>query len=142
MNKWVGMGRLTRDPEFRFAQGTNTAIARFSIAVNRIRKREGDPEADFFNVVCFGKTAEAADKYLKQGTKILIVGRVQNDNYTNKDGQKVYGTLIWCEEWEFCESKGNSSPNDEKTQNTANSKPDSEGFMNVPEGLDEELPFN
>lgn len=141
MNKWVGIARLCRDPECRQAQGNNNAIARFSIACDRKYKREGDPEADFFNVVCFGKTAEAAEKYLKKGTKILIVGRVENDNYTDKNGQKVYGTRIWCEEWEFCESKSNSSANTEKTQNGAKSEATG-GFMDIPDGIQEELPFN
>lgn len=139
MNNFCAIGRLTRDPEVRYSQGANaTVIARFSIAINRKFKREGEPEADFFNCTVFGKPAEAAEKYLKQGTKIAIVGRVENDNYTNKDGQKVYGTRVLVEEWDFCESKGSTTT---QTQAPANPTPEKEGFMNVPEGLDEELPF-
>lgn len=145
MNKVIMMGRLTRDVEVRYSQGANaTAIARFTIAVDRRFKREGEPEADFFNCSAFGKTAEFIEKYFKQGNKILITGRVENDNYTNKDGQKVYGTRIFVEEAEFGESKGNSSNQEEKTQNTPNMKATegNDGFMNIPDGIDEELPFN
>lgn len=144
MNRCIFIGRLTRDPEVRYSQGANaTAVARFSLAVDRKFKREGEPEADFFNCTCFGKTAERAEKYLKQGTKIAIDGRVENDNYTNKDGQKVYGTRILVEEWEFCESKDKSSTTEQKPQNNASGEAGkAEGFMNVPDGLDEELPFN
>lgn len=143
MNKFICVARLVRDPEIRYSQGANTtAVARFSIAVDRRFKREGEPEADFFNCVAFGKTAEFVEKYLKQGTKIALTGRVENDNYTNKDGQKVYGTRICVEECEFAESKGNSSNEAEKTQNTAKSEARGEGFMNIPDGLEEELPFN
>lgn len=145
MNKFICVARLVRDPEIRYSQGQNvTAVGRFTIAVDRRFKKEGEPEADFFNCTCFGKTAEFAEKYLKQGIKIVLTGRVENDNYTNKDGQKVYGTRILVEECEFAESKANSSTAEEKTQNTANMKPreDKEGFMNIPDGIDEELPFN
>lgn len=144
MNKVILMGRLTRDPEVRYSQGANaTAVARFSLAVDRKFKREGEPEADFFNCTCFGKTAESAEKYLKQGTKIAICGRVENDNYTDKNGNKVYGTRILVEEWEFCESKDKSSTTEQKSQNNASGEAGkAEGFMNVPDGLDEELPFN
>lgn len=145
MNKCILVARLCRDPEVRRAMNNDaTVIARFSIAVDRRFKREGEPEADFFNCVAFGKTAEFAEKYLKQGTKVVLCGRVENDNYTNKEGQKVYGTRILVEECEFAESKGNSSTPTEKTQNTANTKATegSDGFMNIPEGLEEELPFN
>ena len=142
MNKAIFMGRLTRDPEIRYSQGANaTAIGRFTIAVDRRFKKEGEPEADFFNCTCFGKIAEFAEKYLKQGTKIVISGRVENDNYTNKDGQKVYGTRILVEECEFAESKANSSTAEQKPQNTANNEV-KEGFVNIPDGIDEELPFN
>lgn len=145
MNKVVMMGRLTRDPEIRYSQGANaTAVARFTIAVDRRFKKEGEPDADFFSCTAFGKTAEFVEKYLKQGTKIALSGRVENDNYTNKDGQKVYGTRILVEECEFAESKANSSTSTEKTQNTANNeaRKDKDGFLNIPDGIDEELPFN
>lgn len=137
MNKIVLLGRLTRDPEVRYSQGENSmAIARFSLAVNRRYKREGEPDADFFNCTAFGKQAEFVEKYLKQATKILVSGRVQNDNYTNKEGQKVYSVQIMIEEIEFAESKATSDNN-----NTPPSQ-SQDGFMNIPEGLEEELPFS
>lgn len=137
MNKIILLGRLTRDPEVRYSQGENSmAIARFSLAVNRRYKREGEPEADFFNCTAFGKQAEFVEKYLKQATKILLSGRVQNDNYTNKEGQKVYSVQIMIEEIEFAESKATSDNN-----NTIPSQ-SQDGFMHIPEGLEEELPFS
>lgn len=139
MNKIILLGRLTRDPEIRYSQGENSmAIARFTIAANRRYKREGEPDADFFNCTAFGKQAEFVEKYLKQATKILLSGRVQNDNYTNKEGQKVYSVQIMVEELEFAESKGTS---DTGTQQQATPQTDNNGFMNIPAGLEEELPF-
>lgn len=132
------MGRLTRDPEIRYSQGENsTAIARFSLAVDRKFKRQGEPEADFFNCTAFGKQAEFVERYLKQGIKMLIVGRVQNNNYTNKDGQMVYSVQILVDEMEFAESKKSSNQNQDGFQPAA----DSDGFMNIPDGLQDELPF-
>lgn len=132
------MGRLTRDPEIRYSQGENsTAIARFSLAVDRKFKRQGEPEADFFNCTAFGKQAEFVEKYLKQGIKMLIVGRVQNNNYTNKDGQMVYSVQILVDEMEFAESKKSSNQNQDGFQRGT----DSDGFMNIPKGLEDELPF-
>lgn len=150
MNKVIMMGRLTRDPEVRCSQGANaTAIARFSLAVDRRWKREGEPEADFFNCTTFGKQADFVEKYLRQGTKIVITGRVQNDNYTNKEGQKVYSVQIIVEEIEFAESKAssNNSAGGNASQ-PANNRPapnqasGGDGFMSIPDGIDEELPFN
>ena len=133
MNKIILLGRLTRDPEVRYTQGDNSmAIAKFSLAVNRRFKKENEPEADFFNCTAFGKQAEFVEKYLKQGTKILLSGRIQNDNYTNKEGQKVYSIQIMVEEMEFAESKNNS---------TSEPSQSNDGFMNIPDGLQEELPF-
>lgn len=129
MNKIILLSRLTRDPEVRYTQ--STAVASFSVAVNRKFKREGEPDADFFNCTAFGKQAEFVEKYLKQGTKILLSGRVQNNNYTKQNGEKVYSTQIMVEEIEFAESKA-SSDNGQAT-------PQTESFMNIPEG--EELPF-
>ena len=132
MNKIILLSRLTRDPEVRYLQGQNsTAIASFSVAVNRKFKREGEPDADFFNCTAFGKQAEFVEKYLKQGTKILLSGRVQNNNYTKQNGEKVYSTQIMVEEIEFAESKGNSD--------SGQATPQTESFMNIPEG--EDLPF-
>lgn len=131
MNKVIMMGRLTRDPEIRYAQ-SGSAVAGFSIAVDRRFKRDDDPEADFFNCSAFGKTAEFVEKYVKKGTKVVIEGRLQNDSYTNKDGQKVTATKILVDSMEFAESKQASA----ESQPAA---PDAQGFMNVPDG--EELPF-
>lgn len=148
MNKVILVGRLTRDPEIRYSQGANAmAIARFSIAVDRRFKREGEPDADFFNCSAFGKQAEFVERYLKQGTKMVVVGRIQNDNYTNREGQKVYSVQIMVDELEFAESKNASSAGADGgfSQPAARPTPSAaanDGFMNVPEGIDEELPFN
>ena len=145
MNKVILMGRLTRDPEIRYSQGESSlAIARFSLAVERRFKRQGEPDADFFNCTAFGKQAEFAERYLKQGTKMVVVGRIQNDNYTNKDGQKVYSVQIMVDELEFAESK-NSGGNEGGFQPSSRPEPSQaigDGFMNIPDGIDEELPFN
>ena len=137
MNKAILMGRLTRDPEVRYSQSDSSmAIARFSLAVDRRFKKQGDEvTADFFNCTAFGKQGEFVEKYLKKGTKIVVTGRIQNDNYTNKEGQKVYSVQIMVEEIEFAESKaaGQSQQND--------SMP-GDGFMNIPDGIGNELPFN
>lgn len=148
MNKVILMGRLTRDPEVRYSSGaSSTAIANFSIAVDRRFKREGDPDADFFDCTAFGKQAEFVERYLKKGTKMVVVGRLQNDNYTNKEGQKVYRIRIMVDELEFAESKNAAGGNGQaggdyqlgaKPQPTAAA----DGFMNISEGIDEELPFS
>ena len=139
MNKVILMGRLTRDPEVRYTQGDNAmAIARYSLAVDRRFKRDGEPDADFINCVAFGKAGEFAEKYLKKGTKIAVVGRIQTGSYTNKEGQKVYTTDVVVEEQEFAESK-NSGSSDNNQSAPANKNTD---FMNIPDGIDEELPFN
>lgn len=139
MNKCFLTGRLTRDPEVRYSSGnTQTAIARYSLAVDRRFKRDGDEQtADFINCVVFGRGAEFTEKYLRKGTKIAIVGRIQTGSYTNKDGAKVYTTEVVVEEQEFAESKASES-NDVQRQE----QPTGDGFMNIPEGLQEELPFN
>lgn len=142
MNKWVGVGRPVRDPEVRYSQGTNPiAIARYTLAVNRTFKRDNEPDADFINCIVFGKSAEFAEKWFKQGTKIIVSGRIQTGSYTNKDGKKVYTTEVVVEEQEFAESKSNGE-REQQTQKTASSQPSGDGFMNIPEGMDEELPFN
>ena len=138
MNKVILIGRLTKDPEVRYSQGENsTAIARYSLAVDRKFKQEGGATADFINCVVFGKGAEFAEKYLRKGTKIAIVGRIQTGSYTNKDGQKVYTTDVVVEEQEFAESKASQS------ESAPTSTPASvgDGFMSIPDGIDEELPF-
>lgn len=146
MNKAILMGRLTRDPEVRYSQtDSNMAIARFSLAVDRRFKKQGDTvTADFFNCTAFGKQGEFVEKYLKQGTKIVVTGRIQNDNYTNKEGQKVYSVQIMVEEIEFAESKASSQSNtgsDGGAQSQIGA-PDADGFMNIPDGIGSELPFN
>lgn len=138
MNTVIMMGRLTKDPEVRYSQNqNNTAVASFSLAVDRKFKREGEPSADFFNCTAFNKTAEFVEKYFSKGKKILLTGSIQNDNYTNKDGQKVYATKIIVENVEFAESKNAEAP----TGAQAEPKADSDGFMNVPEGDLDDLPF-
>lgn len=132
MNKVIMMGRLTRDPEIS-SSTSGTTFARFSIAVDRKIKTEGQPEADFFNCTSFGKQAEFIEKYLKKGTKIVITGRLQNDSYTNKDGQKVNATKIITEEVEFAESK-----RDGQTEQRA----ENNDFLSVPDGIADELPFS
>jgi len=142
MNKVILMGRLTRDPEVRYGDNQK-AVGRFSIAVDRRFTREGDPTADFFNCTAFGKQAEFVEKYLKKGTKMLVTGRIQNDNYTNKEGQTVYSVQIIVDELEFAESKGST---DGAQAGHASAAPSgaapAEGFMNIPNGIDDELPFN
>ena len=144
MTKVILMGRLTRDPEVRYSQGENSlAIARYTLAVDRRFKRQGEQEADFISCVSFGKTAEFAEKYLKQGTKIAVTGRIQTGSYTNKEGQRVYTTEVIVEETEFAESK--SASGESGYQNTSRPAPTEavgDGFMNIPDGIDEELPFN
>lgn len=139
MNTVILMGRLTRDPEIRYGGANNTAVARYSIAVDRRFKQEGQPEADFFNVVSFGKAGEFVEKYLHKGTKIVIEGELHNNNYTNKDGQMVYGMNIVTRNIEFAESKSSQGTQD-NPQPMPNDAGD--GFMNIPDGIDEELPFN
>ena len=135
MNNVVLMGRLTRDPMISVSN-TGTNIARYTLAVDRRFKQEGQPDADFISCVAFGKSAEFADKYLKQGTKICVSGRLQTGNYTNKDGVKVYTTDVIIDNQEFAESKKAS----EGSTNSAPKSTDS-GFVNVPDGATEELPF-
>lgn len=141
MNKVILMGRLTRDPEVRYSQGDGSmAIARYSLAVDRRFKKDGDEQtADFINCVAFGKTAEFAEKYFHKGIKIAVVGRIQTGSYTNKDGQKVYTTDVVVEEQEFAESKGSALPENNQGTNTSSG---SDSFMDIPDGIDEELPFS
>ena len=142
------MGRLTRDPEVRYSQGENAlAIARYTLAVDRrAARREGEATADFINCVAFGRSAEFAERYLRQGTKIVVSGRIQTGSYTNRDGQKVYTTEVVVEESEFAESKANSSaPSNNSYQASPAPSPSADigdGFMNIPDGIDEELPFS
>ncbi len=143
MNKVILMGRLTRDPEVRVSTGERqTTIGRFSIAVDRRFKREGQAEADFFNCTTFGKQAEFVEKYLHKGTKVVVVGSVQNDNYTNKEGQQVYSVQIMVDEIEFAESKNASESSGNTYQNAQPASGNANDFMNIPDGVVEDLPFN
>ena len=150
MNKVILMGRLTRDPEVRYSQGdTPLAIARYSLAVDRRgnRNSQDGQTADFINCVAFGKAGEFAEKYFRKGTKILVTGRIQTGSYTNKDGAKVYTTDVVVEDQEFAESKASSEQSGGfgggYCSNSAPAPmPAGDGFMNIPDGIDEELPFN
>ena len=146
MNKAILMGRLTRDPDVRYSQGENPmAIARYTLAVDRRFKRDGEQSADFINCLAFGKSAEFAEKYFKQGTKIAVSGRIQTGSYTNREGVKVYTTEVVIEEQEFAESKAvsDSHVNRSASQPAAPDMADSsaEGFMNIPDEIGGELPF-
>ena len=148
MNKVILMGRLTRDPEVRYSQGERpVAVARYTLAVNRTFKRAGEPDADFINCVTFGRSAEFAEKYFRQGIRIVVSGRIQTGSYTNRDGVKVYTTDIVVEDQEFAESKAASEQsaaayNSRPAAAPAPRAPVGDGFMNIPDGLDEELPFS
>ena len=148
MNKVILMGRLTRDPEVRYSQGENAlAIARYTLAVDRRFNRNNSDEqtADFINCVAFGRAGEFAEKYFRKGTKVAVTGRIQTGSYTNKDGVRVYTTEVVVEEQEFAESKNSSSAGNGGFTggNNAPAMQDAgDGFMNIPDGIDEELPFN
>ncbi len=147
MNKVILMGRLTRDPEIRYANNANsTCIANYTLAVDRRFKRQGDEQtADFIQCVAIGRGGEFAEKYLHQGTKIVVEGRIQTGSYTNKDGQKIFTTDVMVESQEFAESKAASAQNGNQNA-SAPTRPnvaqnDSDGFMNIPDAIEEELPF-
>lgn len=143
MNKVILMGRLTRNPEVRYTQGEEPmAIARFTLAVDRRGKRDGEASADFPSCVCFRRTAEFIEKYAHQGTKLVVVGRIQTGSYTNRDGQKVYTTDVVVEEAEFAESKAAAGQRENsRSEQKPEPQVDANGFMNIPDGIDEELPF-
>jgi len=137
MNKVIMMGRLTRDIDMRFTQGEkSTAVGRFSIAVDKRFKKEGEPDADFFNCIAFGKTAENIEKFFKKGSKIAIVGELRNNNYTNKDGVKVYAIDIVVNEFDFCEGRNQTAAPAPATEAAP-----AEGFVSIPAEVVEELPF-
>lgn len=139
MNKVILIGRLTRDGETRYSQGDNPmAITRYTLAVDRRGKKDGDEQtADFINCVAFGRAGEFAEKYFRKGMKVAISGRIQTGSYTNKDGVKVYTTEVVVEEQEFAESKQSNEASSTSQQTNSG-----DGFMNIPDGIDEELPFN
>lgn len=141
MNKVILTGRLTRDPDIRYSQGEKaTAVARFSLAVDRKFKQDGQPTADFINCLAFGKRAEFIEKYCRKGTKLVVEGGWQTGSYTNKDGNKVYTNECLVESCEFAESKAASQNN--QSVDRPEPAPDGDGFMNIPVGIDEKLPFN
>ena len=137
MNKVILMGRLTKDPEIRYSQAANTTcVARYTLAVDRKFKQEGQPNADFINCIAFGKSGEFAEKYLHKGTKIAVTGRIQTGSYKNKDGNTVYTTDVVVEEQEFCESKSQSNSQPQSAPSNDNS------WMNIPDGIEDSLPLN
>jgi len=144
MNKVVLVGRLVRDPEVRYSQGDNaTAVARYTLAVDRRFKRDGEQSADFISCTVFGKSGEFAEKYFRQGMRVAISGRIQTGSYTNREGVKVYTTDVVVEEQEFAQNRDENTPGTSFGQ--APNKPSldaGDGFMNIPDGIDEELPFN
>ena len=149
MNKVVLVGRLTRDPEVRYSQGNNaTAVARYTVAVDRRFKRDGEPTADFIPCVVFGRSAEFAEKYFRQGMRVLVSGRLQTGSYVNKDGQRVYTTEVILDDQEFADSKGAASEMGGYAQAAPSQRPAptsaiGDGFMNIPDGVEDEgLPFN
>ena len=150
MNKVILMGRLTRDPEVRYSAGENSmAIARYTLAVDRRFKRDGEATADFISCVAFGRAAEFAERYFRQGNRIVVSGRIQTGSYTNRDGNKVYTTDVVVEEQEFAESKAVSDSHVGQVASMGAPAPtptpsmaSADGFMNIPDGIDEELPFS
>ena len=144
MNKVILLGNLTRDPEIRYSQGEKQiAVARFSLAVNRRFAKDGETNADFFNCTAFGKTAEFVEKYFRQGSRMSLVGRIENNNYTNKNGEKVYSVQIMVEEVEFAERKSAQSNNQTQNQNQpAQTNGGDDDFMSIPDGIEDGLPFN
>mgnify|MGYP000274752447 CR=1 FL=1 len=152
MNRVILMGRLTRDPDVRYSQGGegSMAVARYTLAVDRRRTRSNESSneqtADFINCVAFGRTAEFLERFGRKGTKFVLEGRIQTGSYTNKDGQRVYTTDVVAENVEFAESK-NASGGGDNSGFTPSDRPSpssaaGDGFMNIPDGIDEELPFN
>ena len=136
MNKVIIIGRLVKDPDIWYSQGaSSTCVARYTLAVDRKFKQEGQPTADFINCIAFGKLGEFAEKYLHKGTKIAVTGRIQTGSYKNKDGNTVYTTDVVVEEQEFCESKSQSNSQPQPAPSN------SDGFMNIPDGVEDELPF-
>ena len=135
------MGRLTRNPEIRYTQGEKPmSVARYTLAVDRKYKKKGEDGADFISCVAFGKNGEFAEKYLRQGIKIVVCGHIQTGSYTNRDGRKIYTCDVVVDEHDFAESKG-AAPNAlANTQSAPETAP--EGWMNIPDGLEDSLPFN
>lgn len=143
MNKIILLGNLTRDPEIRYTQGEKSlAVGRFSLAVNRKYTRQGDPDVDFFNCTAFGKQAEFVEKYFHKGSRMMLIGWLQNDNYTNKNGEKVYSVQVITEEIEFAEKKGSTGGASHGGYGAPDPADATNDFMNIPDGVDSGLPFN
>ena len=152
MNKVILMGRLTKDPDVRYSQGeTASCVARYTLAVDRRFARRDSQDAqtaDFIQIVAFGKSGEFAEKYFRKGTKVIVTGRIQTGSYTNKEGVRVYTTDVVAEDQEFAESKNASAGNggnfgsEMSSSNEPAPSAAGDGFMNIPDGIDEELPFN
>ena len=148
MNRCILVGRLTRDPEVSFSEKAQMSVAKFTVAVDRISKKDGEPEADFFNCVAFDRAAEFAEKYFRQGMRVLVSGRIQTGSYVNKEGQKVYTTEVILDDQEFADSKGAASEMGGYAQAAPSQRPAptsaiGDGFMNIPDGVEDEgLPFN
>lgn len=142
MNRVILMGRLTRDPDIRYTSGENSmAVARYTLAIDRTTKKQDEQSADFISCVAFSKAAEFAEKYFRQGMRVLVSGRLQTSSYTNREGQKIYTTDVILDSQEFADSKGDSTEAKDKGRREANV--DADGFMNIPDGVDDEgLPFN
>ena len=140
MNKVILNGRLTRDPEVRYSNNS-ICVAKYTLAVNRTYRKEGEPTADFINCTVFGKPAEFAEKYFRQGVKIAIVGRWQTGSYTNKNGQKVYTNDCIVESQEFDQTRSERQAEEQNTQPAPEPTPADNSWMNIPDGLDTELPF-
>lgn len=141
MNRVILMGRLTRDPDIRYTSGENSmAVARYTLAIDRTTKKQDEQSADFVSCVAFSKAAEFAEKYFRQGMRVLVSGRLQTSSYTNREGQKIYTTDVILDSQEFADSKGENTGGRSKKQET---NVDADGFMNIPDGVDDEgLPFN
>ena len=139
MNKVILMGRLTRDPDIRYSTGDSPlCVGKYTLAVDRRFKRDGQPTTDFINCVLFGKQAEFAEKYLTKGTKLVVSGRIQTGSYKNKDGATIYTTDVVVEEQDFAESKKDTRQEEKEPEPP---KESSGGFMEIPEGIEKELPF-
>lgn len=141
MNKVILIGRLTRDVELGYCTNdSNTAFARYTLAIDRPHKRDGQQETDFIRCLMFGRTAELADRYLAKGMKVAVEGRIQTGSYTNREGQMVYTTDVLVERQEFLQRKKSSNSQPDPGSDAAENSGD--GFMDIPDGIEEELPFN
>lgn len=145
MNNVSLVGRLVRDPEVRYGQNESVSVAKFSLAVERRFKRDGDPTVDFINCTVFGKSAEFTEKYFRRGMRVAITGRIQTGSYKNKDGQTVFTTEIIVESQEIAQSKSESNESSTASNAEAGKSPygsSGDDFMSIPEGVEDELPFS